>query len=81
MSQLNNCVVDKAPGHPERNTHISNRDSSDESAPGRLMTRDEARRIAANIRQAAGAAAQATDLYQPASAMTSTPDISLHCAH
>ena len=23
ISQLNNCAVDKAPGHPERNTHIS----------------------------------------------------------
>ena len=32
-------------------------------------------------RQAAGAAAQATDLYRPTSAITSTSDISLHCAH
>ena len=31
-------------------------------------------------RQAAGAAEQATDLYRPTSAMTSTSDISLHCA-
>ena len=32
-------------------------------------------------RQAAEAAVQATDLYRPTSAMTSTSDISLRCAH
>jgi hypothetical protein len=45
-----------------------------------LLTRDEARRIAANIANA-GAAAEVTGLYRPTSAMTPTPDISLHCAN
>ena len=41
-------------------------------------TRDEARRIAANIARTVGPAEQATDLYRPTSAITSTSDISLH---
>jgi len=37
--------------------------------------------IAANIAKLPEAAAEATGLYRPTSAMTSTSDISLHCAH
>jgi hypothetical protein len=37
ISQLNNCAVDKAPGHPERNTHIS---KVRESAYSHLQCRD-----------------------------------------
>jgi hypothetical protein len=47
-----------------------------------MLTKDKARRIAANIaKPPQGAAAEATGLYRPTSAMTSTPDISPDCAH
>jgi hypothetical protein len=38
-------------------------------------------RIAANIAKLPELLQQATDLYRPTSAMTSTPDISPDCAH
>jgi hypothetical protein len=41
----------------------------------------QARRIAANIAKLQEMLSKAPDLYRPTSAMTSTPDISLHCAN
>jgi hypothetical protein len=56
-------------------------DEAGRRAAAKLLTKGRSAAHRRQHRQAVGAAEQATDLYRPTSAMTSTSDISLHCAH